>query len=227
MHRLHMHEEILLLALKDEKGTVAAGTSYEYALGGAILAELLLSGRVRTVAVKKKQLVEVADRQPLGDPVLDECLETIATAKRRGSLETWVSRLAGTSGLKKRIAERLCERGVLRAEKDTVLLLFNRTVYPEVDPAPERELIERLRAAIFGDSAEVDPRTVVTVSLASATELLRIPFDRRELKGRKERIEALVNGDATGAAAKAAIEAAQTAALVATMVPVMVAATSS
>ena len=42
---LYLHEEILLLALKDEKGTFVAA-SYEMALGGAILAELLLQKRI-------------------------------------------------------------------------------------------------------------------------------------------------------------------------------------
>ena len=40
--QLLLHEEVLLLALRDEKGTIASGTMYQYALGGAILAELLL-----------------------------------------------------------------------------------------------------------------------------------------------------------------------------------------
>ena len=40
--RLTLHEEILLLALRDEEGTIASGTNYSYALGGAILAELIL-----------------------------------------------------------------------------------------------------------------------------------------------------------------------------------------
>ncbi len=35
---LFFHEEIMLLALRDEEGTPEWGTMYEYAIGGAILA---------------------------------------------------------------------------------------------------------------------------------------------------------------------------------------------
>ena len=44
---LHLYEEIMLLALRDEEGTVASGTMYNYAVGGALLAELLLEQRLR------------------------------------------------------------------------------------------------------------------------------------------------------------------------------------
>ena len=50
---LFLHEEILLLALKDEEGTIASGTTYEFAAGGAILAELLLQKRVRVSELGK------------------------------------------------------------------------------------------------------------------------------------------------------------------------------
>ena len=39
---------ILLLLLKDEEGTLAMGANVSFALGGAILAELLLRERIRT-----------------------------------------------------------------------------------------------------------------------------------------------------------------------------------
>ena len=45
--RLPLYEELMLLALRDEKGTLESKAGmYGYALGGAILSELLLSGRV-------------------------------------------------------------------------------------------------------------------------------------------------------------------------------------
>ena len=42
---LHLHEEVLLLALRDREGTIASGTHYQYAIAGALLAELLLEER--------------------------------------------------------------------------------------------------------------------------------------------------------------------------------------
>jgi len=125
---------------------------YQYAIGAAVLAELLLNKRIAVGESRRKKLVNLISSQPFGEPLIDQCLEKISNAKRRASLQTWVSRFAGVKNLKHRVALQLCERGILRAAEDTILLLFARKIYPEVNPEPERKLIERLRQAIFTDS---------------------------------------------------------------------------
>ncbi|MCG8408327.1 MAG: GPP34 family phosphoprotein [Phycisphaerales bacterium] len=215
---LYLHEEIMLLALRDEAGTVVTGSMYAYALGGAILAELLLHGRI-SVEESKKRLVNLVSDQPVGEPVIDECLDKIADAKRRANLQSWVSRFANMKNLHHRIAQGLSDRGILRADEKTVLLIFKRKVYPEINPQPERRLIERLRKAIFGDGVSIDPRTVILISLASGASLLSIPFAKSDLKRRKKRIEQIVNGEMTGKATKEAVEAAQAAVMVACVLP--------
>ncbi len=47
--KLYLHEKIMLLALRDKEGTVNFGVNYSFAIGGAILAELLLSKHIETV----------------------------------------------------------------------------------------------------------------------------------------------------------------------------------
>jgi hypothetical protein len=218
---IFLHEEVMLLALRDVEGTIAPGTMYQYAMGGAVLAELLLNHRIR-VEESKKKLVNVVTSKPLGDPLLDECLEKISSAKRRALLQTWVARLAGIRNFKHRVAERLCQRGILRADKDKVFLIFTRKIYPEIDPEPERQLVERLRTAIFTDTTDVDPRTVVLLSLANSAGLLKATFDRKKLKDRKARIAQIINGEMTGKAAKEAIEAMQAAVMVGVIMPILV-----
>lgn len=225
--QLYLHEEIMLLALRDREGTTASGTHYSYAIGGAVLAELLLRERAVVDRDKKKKFLRLVDSTPLGEPVLDECMSKLAGAKRRAQLQTWVSRFAGVKRLKHRVAEQLCRRGILRAEEDKVLLLFNRKVYPEIDPKPEKEVMERLRTAIFTDTDDIDPRTVVLLSLAKSANVLKVNFDKKELKPRKERIERISNGEVTGKATKEAIEAMQAAVMVAVIVPTIVASTTS
>jgi hypothetical protein len=221
---LFLHEEILLLALRDEKGT--AVQNYSYPMGGAILAELLLTKRIE-VADERRKLVELTSSKKFGEPVLDECLDKLKAAKRRASLRTWVTRFAQTKNLKHRVAEGLCKRGILRADEDKVLWIFTRKIYPERDPKPERKIIERLRKAIFTNTREVDPRTVVLLSLARSADLLKIPFDKKKLKERKQRIEKITSGDLVGKAAREAIQAMQAAVMIATIVPaVTVAATA-
>ena len=58
---LFMHEQLLLLALRDETGTIESkARMYEYALGGAILADLVLRGRA-VIDGGKKALVSLVD----------------------------------------------------------------------------------------------------------------------------------------------------------------------
>lgn len=215
---LFMYEEIMLLALKDEEGTTAAGTMYNYAVGGAIIAELLFRQRI-TTDLSKKKLVSVINSEQLNDSLLDEWLIKISSSKRRKSLQDWVSRIANTKDLKHRIAIQLCQRGILKMDEKTVLLLFTQRIYPEINPEPERQIIERLYNAIFTDTNDIDPWTVVLLSLAQSGNILPSIFGKKEIKLRKKRIEQLVNGEITGKATKEAIEAMQAAVLVASIMP--------
>ncbi len=225
--QLFLHEEILLLALRDKEGTIVGGTYYSHALGGALLAELLLQKRIKIDESKRQKLVAVARSKPVGEPLLDECLEKVKTAKRRASVQAWVGRFVRLKRLKHRVAMGLCERGILKADEDTVLRIFKRKTYPEVDPEPERELIRRLRQALFTYTRELDPRTVVLVALAHSAGILKVVFDKRKLKGRKKRLEQIVKGDVVGEATREAIQAMQAAVLVAAVVPTVVATTAT
>jgi Golgi phosphoprotein 3 len=224
---LFLHEEILLLALKDNSGTLASGTHYQYALAGAVLAELLLNQRLSVEEQKKKKYARIESSTLLGDPVIDECLNKVVTAKKRQQLQTWVSRFSGVKDLKNRVAQQLVNRGILRIEEDKVLLLFKRKLYPEFNPEPERKLIKRLHEALFSEESDIDPRTVVLLSLANSAYLLKVIFDKKELKARKQRIEKIVNGELSGKATKEAIEAMQAAIMVAVIIPSIVAASTA
>ncbi|MEJ2539884.1 MAG: GPP34 family phosphoprotein [Gemmatimonadota bacterium] len=172
---LRLHHELLLLALHDDTGTIAFAQMLELGLAGAVLSEFLLEGRVelRPDGRKGRPLVTVASRATFGDPVLDDGLRLLASAKRRANPRDTVSRLRRIEDLRARTATALCRRGILRETEDRVLLLFKRRIYPTLDPAPERALVKRIREAIDGPGADVDPRTAVLISLARSTRTLR------------------------------------------------------
>lgn len=219
---LFLHEQIMLLALRDEKGTLASGTMYSYGLAGAILSELMLAGRIDVVTPKKTPLVEFKNGGRMNDPILDEALEKIQNAKRRASLQTWVGRLISIKRLRHRIAERLALKGILRVDEDKVLLLFTRKLYPERDGRPEKQILSQIDKAIFGGIDEVDPRLVTLIALAHHTGLLKANFDKKKLKAHKKRIEQIMNGDLTALATRKAIEAMQTAVIVACVMPAII-----
>jgi len=223
---LYLHQEVMLLSLKEDKGTVESGAYYKTALGATLLAELMLTGRVQVEQDKKKKFLRVIDPAPLGDALLDECLERVRTAKKRQQLQTWVSRFANTKDLKNRVARDLCRRGILRQDEDKVLKIFKRTIYPEINPLPEREIVARLNRAIQGDG-EVDARTTTLVAVAQGANLLKNAVDKQTLKNRKERIKRIANGDAAGKAAQDLVQAAQMAAVMVAVSAATIAATTS
>ena len=218
---LMLHEELLLLALRDKEGTIAPGSMHEHAMAGAILAELLLRTRIRLDPVKGKR-VEVVDPGHLGNPLVDECLVEVRDAKRRKTLNAWVTRFASIRKLTQRVAEGLCEQGILRADEDKILLIFNRKIYPEINPAPEREMIERLREAIFTESTDIDPRTAVLASLANSADLLAQAFDKKALRQRKKRLGQIAAGEVVGKAVQESINAMQAALMAAVIIPAVV-----
>lgn len=209
---LALHEEVLLLALKREKGTTPIESHLNLAMGGAILSELLLLGRIQAKKEKKKQFATVSSTKPTGDALLDECLGRIAESNKRQQLKTWVARFSNTKKLKRRVAAQLCRKGIVRESEDRVLFIFKRAIFPEIDPRPERAIVERLRQAISTGTSRVEPRTAVLVALAFHTDLLKNVFEKRMLKNHKKRIESMTSGDVVGAATKEAVQAVKAAA---------------
>lgn len=216
---LYLHEQLMLLALRDKRGTIAAdGNILLHMLGAALLAELLLQKRI-SLEPGKRKLVNLDNPRRIGEPLLDECLLKLREARRRGSLKAWVRRFARLKKLNHRVARQLCRRRILRADEDTVLLFFSRKIYPQINAKPEAEIIETLRRVIFTDEDCTDPRTVVLLSLAEKANVLKNAFEKKDLRGRKARIKQVVAGECMGRVAKEVVDAMHAAVLVAVVIP--------
>ena len=226
-NKLYLYEAILLLALKDKEGTFFPMSNYHFALGGALLAELLLRKKISLTEKWKAKYAEVINMALVGDPIIDECLEMMKKSKRKARIETWVNRFSNLKHLKHRVAEKLCQQGILHAEEDTVLLLFKRKIYPEINPEPERKIISQLKELVFTENENIDPETVILLSIAKSTNLLGTFLTKQELKEKKNRIKQIVNGEVTGKATQEAIEAMQAAVMVACIVPAIAASTTA
>ena len=214
---LRIHEELLLLALHDKKGTNAFAPLLDPALGGGLMAELLLDDRIELRKEGRRGLITVIDPSRTSDPVLDMGLKKLDSARRRADPQTTVLRLARIKDLKAEIARGLCRRGILRAREDEVLILFRRKVYPTVDPGPERALIERIRRVLDDDEAP-DARTAIMIGLAQTSGALGAVYDRKERRALKKKIAGLQEATLAGGATKEAVDAIQTAIFVSTVI---------
>ena len=234
--KLFLHEEVTLLALSDEKGTVETGHWYPQVVGGAVLAELMRNKRVRVQSkneadatgslFNRKPKLVVTDPSPLGDELVDEWLKKISESGKLRPVDYWLSKIAGVPQLKARVASRLVDLRILEERESKVLWVFNRTTYPEAQSGPEDEIRRRLEDAIFNDDTEADVGTVILLSLVKSGEFLPHLFDRKAIKSRRKQIEKLIAGEKFGAATAALIESIQVT-IIAIAVSTTVVATSS
>lgn len=222
---LRLHHELLLLALCDEKGTLAFGRMLNIGLGGALLTELLLAQRVEIVEEgtrRKKKFVQVIDGTPFREPVLDAVLAKLRGASRRASPSAVVLGIGNLPKLRHDVARELCRAGVLREDEQQVLLLFRRKVYPTVDPRPERALIKRIRDVLEHGTVPKE-RTAALIALAHVTHTLGAIYDRKALKALKPRLKSITESSVGSKAAQEAVAAAHAAVMAATTAAVVAA----
>ena len=126
-------EDVLLLLLDDTKGTVSTWGRTDAVLGGAVLAELAVTGQVTVdehKSIWRTDQVHAYEPAPADlDPVLAEALAIIAEKDRKAS--TLVGKIG--KGLEGRLAARLADRGILEHPDGKRLGLFPRTTWPAAD----------------------------------------------------------------------------------------------
>jgi len=105
--QLTIFEELLLLALRDEKGTVRTGSWPHLAIGGGILSELALHGFIDLEKRRRTDRVVLRGSPAPGHPLLSRGIARISEAKRPASAKTWVMRFAKMKGLRAAAAARL------------------------------------------------------------------------------------------------------------------------
>ena len=158
-------EDLLLLLLDDEKGTVSSTSYSQTVLGGALLLELALDG---VVEVRQQGTRHHAKVHPTGSPVRDEPLlvEALATiGDKPRTAQDLVDRLG--KGLAGRLGDSLAQRGIVERREQKVLGLFPRTVWPMIDSAHEEGVRRRL-SDVLVRGLMPDQRTAALVALLHA-----------------------------------------------------------
>lgn len=220
---LPLYQSLMLLALGAKTGNIK-GDYISYPMAGAMLADLLLSEHI-AVGEGRKGRVKAIHLGATGDPLLDETLQKIHQRSRPRTLKAWVEVLGQHCGLPNRIAHSLADKGIVKRETKKVLWVFNKQVFPEVNPLPEDIIHQRLRSAVFDTHITPEVSTMVLMALAKAAKLLSRVFTKDELAMHKHRINQLADGQLIGASATQAVKAAESAAAVAAIIPIIAAST--
>lgn len=165
-HDLLIVDDLMLLLMDDDGATVRGAGTLHYTLGGALLTELALLGRIETDEsgiLNGPRVTPVGD-EPLGDPLLQSAFDTVTAKTQR--VQPLLMALG--ADLWKVVRDRLVERGLLRPEEKRILGVFRSTRFPAGDAQHEAQLRARiLRVLVDGEAA--DARTAAVIGLLHAS----------------------------------------------------------
>lgn len=196
-------EEVLLLLLDDERGTLIPlpDASLKAAMAGAVLMDLALMNRVDS----DLDAMFVVDRTPTGEAILDGTLAKVAASAERHDAKWWVETIsADGDDIREAALAGLCAKGILRRQDEKFLWVFATRRYPTVDGTAEREVKLRIMEVLFSDVIP-DPHDVALICLADACGIFDELLGERELEAARPRIEQVRKMDLIGQAMAKAI----------------------
>ncbi|WP_439662649.1 GOLPH3/VPS74 family protein [Lentzea sp. HUAS TT2] len=203
-----LHEDLMLLFINGQNGKLRAdSTSVDNALAGAVLIELVNSGRVAFEPNGKK--LQVVDPTPLKDPLLQE---SVGRFDKPMKPQRAVERLR--KKVRDNVAAQLEGRGVVRVEPRKVMGIFPAKGYVITEEAAQNEVRKAVGEVALGYRG-ADGRTGALVALLYAVKAVHkvVDGDKREMTKRAKDIAA---GNWASEAVRRAVEAIQAGVVAAT-----------
>jgi golgi phosphoprotein 3 len=201
---LSIPEELYLLAIDEDKGVVvkSANLALNYALAGAILADLTLQNKVTS---NDKGRLELIDTTQLGDIIADPVLQIISSSEKSRRLSFWISEIsAKPKKLRRRIEESLVSKGIIIREDDRFVGI---ALADESDSfsTVKFQIKRSLRAGILAGQTN-DLRSLALLGLARSSKLLHLIFTADEQRIARRRIQEAVVREALGNSTAQTIE---------------------
>jgi hypothetical protein len=164
MQLLSLRGDLFLLA-HDESGRPQIATAgLEAGLAGATLIDLLIASRVAVVDGR----LDVIDPEPTGDDEADATVAAIRSNTAPCGPRAWVSWIS--SGAYQRVAESLCQAGVVAVQATRRLGLLPVQRFVAADPDELVRIRARLRYALHGREVP-DPQTAALCGLVRVLRL--------------------------------------------------------
>lgn len=191
-----LSEELLLLGIHDEKGSVilSASASLPYGIAASILLDLHYMGKINFVG----QAVLISDDSPTGVEFLDFALDSIKEKAKVKDIKFWI-RALGNSVIELRtmILESLVIKGILRREAQKLIWLIKFHRYPTLDPVPELQTRDKIHKTVLW-GLQADERLIALISLMYSCNLINEVFPKNFRDAAKESILALVENEEFG-----------------------------
>jgi Golgi phosphoprotein 3 len=202
---LTLFEELFLLAFHEDKGKLIPATTENLPVGlaGAILAELVLNGRL---GVEENHRLEVQDATPTQDEILDATLEKIQSSERSRKVSYWVNQLnEKPKKLFEQLEERLEAQGILARDESNLISMPSQDELDGHKASARYWLKRRLRGMVLTDQ-ELELRGLALLNLVQACEFIDLVFTKDERKTARRRIYELLVGTALSNGQAQAIE---------------------
>jgi hypothetical protein len=162
---VNLAEELFLCGIPE--GGVMTSPKMVQGIGGAIVAELVLTGKIKVNEVG----IDVLDPEPPGDPLLDDLFPQLEAPEAREARPEWFIPAVGKDRLPK-VRERLIETGAVTVEKGEKRKLWMAKPDRLVPTPAGEEPRARVRAVLRGE-AEATDREAALVGLVSACGLVK------------------------------------------------------
>jgi hypothetical protein len=192
---LTVFDELYLLALHAEKGTLLASKAEHLPLGvaGGVLAELALRGKI---VLTENRRLKAAETTPTEDELLDKALEEISKEEKERKIGYWLGFLSEKPDkLRKRLGERLVQAGVMSQEDERLVWVLPLVEHPEQNATAKQIIIEQLRLLVLA-AAPADLPRITLLNLLKACNFTDLVFLRDERKIVNRRAQELLLGEA-------------------------------
>jgi len=190
-----LYEELLLVSIHEDKG-IFIGSSMDGmkpGLAGAILAELVLTGKIRTTNNRRLQLI---DASQTNDLILDETLIALREMDKERKFGYWLNTLnQKPEKLRKQIIASLIQKGIMTQEDGRLIWVIPSPLNVEIKASTKYWVINRLRSNVLAQE-DIQLRDIALLGLVSACGLLELVFLRDERKLARQYINELVVGQA-------------------------------
>lgn len=192
---LYLHQKFFILFLHEEKVVVLpnAASGFQFWLGGAILADLALLGKV---LVNVNQRLELIDRELTGHPLLDETIDRIKSVENPRKLNYWIDQFDyKPKKVYQQLFSCLVQEGVLEHRDDDFYWV---TPFPAESLYPvsaKLSLRHQLRSRSLAH-LEPDLATVALVCLLQASNQMDLAFFKDEKKKVKRWADEMIISEA-------------------------------
>jgi hypothetical protein len=190
---LTLSEELLLLAVHDEKGSVILSTTalLPYGVAASILLDLKYLGKIDF----KDEKLNLITFTPTGIDFLDEMLIFIKNQQKIHKIRWWIKKIATkNSMILEKIFEKLVLEGILKREKHNFMFMVDFFRYPTLNPVPELETRDKIHKSVLM-GIKPDEKLAALISLMYFCGLVKEVFPAEQRKKAKKSIKNLIDSD--------------------------------